>query len=146
MDLTKQPPRSPYEYLDGYVWLPRLIDKARAYSDGTLGDYHYIACPMNAHLLHFLAIESDRFAEAVAERPTDQLVLQWVEVHALPHPSDIREMFNDRFIRFRGETPAPLFFQTLHDQVAHGQRVNGFFDLLHLDDGRALQSAWPQAA
>jgi hypothetical protein len=28
--------------LDGYPWLPRMIDKARA---GTLGDYYRYPCP-----------------------------------------------------------------------------------------------------
>jgi hypothetical protein len=142
MDLTRQPPRSPYERLDGYVWLPRLIDKARAYVAGTLGEYRYIDCPLNAHLLHFLAIEADRMASVIAERPTDEQVVQWIEAHAIPHPHSIRELFNQRFIRFKGETPAQhQVYQEMSDRLAMGQRITGYFDLLDLDDGRSLHGA-----
>src|SRR3984957_3375168 len=34
LDLSKQPPRSPHAELDGVIFLPRSIDKARAYLDG----------------------------------------------------------------------------------------------------------------
>ena len=100
MDLTRQAPRSPYARLGGYVWLPRLIDKARAFAAGTLGAYRYVDCPMNGRLLHFLGLGSDRVAAVVAERPTDEQVMQWLEAHAIPHPPAIRELFNQRFMRF----------------------------------------------
>lgn len=137
MDLTRHPPRSPYARLGGYVWLPRLIDKARAYVAGTLGEYHYVDCPMNAILLHFLMLESDRLAAVIAERPTDDQVLQWIEAHAIPHPHAIRELFDQRFMRFKGEYPAQhKLYRDMTDRLAAGRRIQGFFDLLDLDDGR----------
>jgi hypothetical protein len=147
MDLTRQPPRSPYERLGGYVWLPRLIDKARAYAAGTLGDYHYVDCPMNAHLLHFLGIDSDRMASVIAERPTDEQVWHWVDAHAIPHSLPIRELFNQRFMRFKGENPAEhQLYREMIDRLAFGQRIDGFFDLLDLDDGRPLSQGRAKAA
>ncbi len=40
-DLRRHPPRRSRERLAGYVWLPRLIDKVRAFQAGTLGAYAY---------------------------------------------------------------------------------------------------------
>src|SRR5438270_44952 len=40
MDLTKQPPRSPYDEVGGITFLPRAIDKMRAYIAGTAGAYN----------------------------------------------------------------------------------------------------------
>lgn len=40
LDLTKQPPRSAREELDGIAYLPRAIDKIRAeFPGGNLGQY-----------------------------------------------------------------------------------------------------------
>lgn len=41
MDLRQRPPRRWSESLGGLIWLPRLIDKVRAFQAGTLGAYAY---------------------------------------------------------------------------------------------------------
>ena len=41
MDLDQQPPRRWSATIAGMIWLPRLIDKARAFQAGTLGTYAY---------------------------------------------------------------------------------------------------------
>lgn len=41
MDLGQHPPRRWSETLAGMIWLPRLIDKVRAFQAGTLGSYAY---------------------------------------------------------------------------------------------------------
>lgn len=41
MDLREHPPRRWSESLAGLIWLPRLIDKVRAFQAGTLGTYAY---------------------------------------------------------------------------------------------------------
>lgn len=41
MDLGRQPPRRWSDSLAGMMWLPRLIDKVRAFQAGTLGTYAY---------------------------------------------------------------------------------------------------------
>ena len=38
MDLGQHPPRRWSETLAGMIWLPRLIDKVRAFQAGTLGN------------------------------------------------------------------------------------------------------------
>lgn len=39
LDLRTDIPRNPFDQIDGYAWLPRLIDKTRAYFAGTKGSY-----------------------------------------------------------------------------------------------------------
>jgi hypothetical protein len=41
MDLRQHPPRRWSDNLAGMIWLPRLIDKVRAFQAGTLGMYAY---------------------------------------------------------------------------------------------------------
>jgi hypothetical protein len=41
MNLGQRPPRRWSETLAGMIWLPRLIDKVRAFQAGTLGTYAY---------------------------------------------------------------------------------------------------------
>ena len=55
-DLTVVPPRRWSESLGGITWLPRLIDKARAALNGTLGSYLYGQSPMDRGLLKQLGL------------------------------------------------------------------------------------------
>ena len=91
-DLAKQPPRSPFDELDGIKLLPRAIDKARAHLAGTLGDYVYCDCKLNAQLFETLGTTEDDFLEAVRTSPTDADVLTWVHERIRPDPARIAEM------------------------------------------------------
>lgn len=66
-DLTREEPRPMDATLDGYPWLPRMLDKARAARAGTLGTYYRYPCPIDRHCLDRLGIDADTFAD-VAER------------------------------------------------------------------------------
>jgi len=74
-DLRVGPPRRWSVELDGVAWLPRLIDKARAASAGTLGGYLYGQSPTDSGLLKTLGIGYRGFAELVAQAPDDAGVL-----------------------------------------------------------------------
>lgn len=79
MDLTKEFPRSGSEILGGYPWIARMIDKARAYVDGTLGDYIY-PCPIDKELLAELNVTGQEFADIVEDSPTDDQILQQLRI------------------------------------------------------------------
>jgi hypothetical protein len=74
MDLTKKFPRAGELLLGGYPWLARAIDKARAYNEGSLGDYIY-PCPIDKELLAELNLTGFEFAEIVEQCETDEEVL-----------------------------------------------------------------------
>jgi hypothetical protein len=61
--------------LDGYPWLPRMIDKARAAQAGTLGDYYRYPCPIDAACLDALGVDADTFREAANRAVVDQAVV-----------------------------------------------------------------------
>jgi hypothetical protein len=76
--------------LDGYPWLPRMIDKARASRAGTLGPYYRYPCPIDAACLDLLGIDADTFRH-IANRAingqavVDQLVVSGASVNRLVH-------------------------------------------------------------
>ncbi|MBV8688550.1 MAG: DUF5069 domain-containing protein [Candidatus Eremiobacteraeota bacterium] len=72
--------------------LPRAIDKARAYIAGTLGDYTYCGCSVNAQLFETLGITEDEFLEAVRTAKDDEDVAAWVRDRVRPDPARIAEM------------------------------------------------------
>lgn len=60
--------------LDGYAWLPRMIDKSRAARAGTLGDGVH-PCPVDRRCLALLGIDLATFSEVVARSADDGEVL-----------------------------------------------------------------------
>ncbi|HEX5926212.1 MAG TPA: DUF5069 domain-containing protein [Baekduia sp.] len=60
--------------LDGYAWLPRMIDKSRAARAGTLGDGVH-PCPVDRRCLALLGIDFATFGEVVARSADDAEVL-----------------------------------------------------------------------
>lgn len=75
VDLRRTYPRPGEQRLGGYPWLARLIDKARAYNKGTLGDYIY-QCPIDKELLAEINLTGEEFAEIVEQCETDEEVLE----------------------------------------------------------------------
>jgi quercetin dioxygenase-like cupin family protein len=60
--------------LDGYAWLPRIIDKSRAARAGTLGDGVH-PCPVDRRCLALLGIDFETFTKVVARSTDDAEVL-----------------------------------------------------------------------
>ena len=89
-DLTQHPPRSPRVRLGGFVHLPRLLDKARAFAAGTNGAYVYEAM-MDRHFFAFTGIDAAAFLEAAKSGKSDTEMLGWVMEHLNPRrePSEI---------------------------------------------------------
>lgn len=73
MNSNELVPRSPKETLAGFVHIPRLLDKARAYKKDSLGDYIY-QCPIDKEVLTFLGLNGDEFAKKAEEADDDFLL------------------------------------------------------------------------
>ncbi len=82
-DLLKHPPRSPRVRLGGFVHLPRLLDKARAFAAGKVGDYIY-PCALDQRLLEFMGITPDEFLFVVRQGKSDTEMLIWVRQKMAP--------------------------------------------------------------
>lgn len=114
-DLRAEPPRRWSDELGGIRWLPRMIDKARAAMQGTLGDYLYGECPMDRSLLRALGISYKDFTGIVrAAGDDDEKVL-----------TALRERAN----------PDLHFARKWSEHIAQSYRFFGF--LLDVDDGYA---------
>ncbi|HEY1429033.1 MAG TPA: DUF5069 domain-containing protein [Candidatus Tumulicola sp.] len=144
MDLTKTAPRSAKDKLAGLVSLERTIDKAKAFNDGDLGDYHY-DCPHDKPLFEFLGTNGPEFAQKVKELGSDQAVATWLQQKSLSHKSqaDI-DAFNDDRMHWHPDagTDSAMFFDSERRRVAPDRpEIVTWFDLLDLDEGRPVPVA-----
>ena len=71
-------PRPGREPIEGYLWLARVFDKARAAHDGTIFDYIY-PCPMDRGVFDRWGITSRMFDAALDTCKTDEEIVAWVK-------------------------------------------------------------------
>src|SRR3954454_18681363 len=71
--------------LDGYAWLPRMIDKSRAARAGTLGDAVH-PCPVDRRCLALLGIDVESFGDIVARSGDDAEVLAELRAAGIASP------------------------------------------------------------
>jgi len=137
MDLTKQYPRSPNEKMVGLVSLARVVDKARAYNEGTLGEYDY-NCPHDKALLAFIGVDGPTFAKKVAELGTDDAIANWVRgLIANKSPQQIEAFNTER--RAWGPTDAEhqKSFDQMREKIAPGRTdIKTGFALLDAEEKR----------
>ncbi len=70
-------PRARTLVIGGIPWLARMIDKARAEADGTIGEYEY-PCPIDRRVLHELGISSEQFTEIATSASGDAEIIACV--------------------------------------------------------------------
>ena len=73
--------------LDGYAWLPRMIDKARAARAQTLGDFIY-PCPIDRECLRRLGLDADTFAALVSSLGDDRAILAALRRRGIPSSAE----------------------------------------------------------
>ncbi len=75
LDLTKHPPRSPRDQIDGLIMLPRMIDIARAkLPGGDIGGYQ-IGRGISGRIFRHFGLSPDEFVGIVAGAKDDAEVL-----------------------------------------------------------------------
>jgi hypothetical protein len=82
-DLTRTEPRPMDATLQGYAWLPRMIDKSAASRAGTLGGYVH-PCPVDRRCLELLGLDAQTFGDVVARSATDEEVLDGLRALGIP--------------------------------------------------------------
>ncbi len=70
-------PRRGRDGLDGYLWLARVFDKARAAAAGAIYDYIY-PCPMDRGIFDRWGITSRMFDAALDTCQTDDEIVTWL--------------------------------------------------------------------
>ena len=142
MDLTKEVPRSPKQKMLGIVSLARTIDKARAYNEGKLGEYHY-DCPHDKPLFEFLGTDGATFAAQVKELRTDQNILDWVKAEFMKNKTEADvERFNDDRSQWHPDpgSDSEKYFAEMREKLAPGRDIVTWFDLLDLDEKRPVDN------
>lgn len=87
LDLTKNPPRSPYIKLGGLLMLARTIDKMRAMlPGGKLGAYQLDG--FSERMLKTLGIPEDDMRAVIALAENDDEVVAWFRKHSDPAKYD----------------------------------------------------------
>lgn len=87
MDLTVSEPRGMDAELEGYAWLPRMLDKARATAAGTNGTFLF-PCPVDHTCMAWLGITPDLVLTLVAEHDDDHAVLEALRAYGIPPADD----------------------------------------------------------
>jgi hypothetical protein len=82
LDLATQVPRSPFDELEGFCWLPRLIDKKRAHDAGTDGEYSPYPCPGDKGFLKAFGVEAGPLGDVIKGGADDAAVTAWVVANA----------------------------------------------------------------
>lgn len=82
LDLATDVPRSPFAEIDGYAWLPRMIDKARATFAGTVGDYTPYPCPLDRVFLRYFKLDADALGEVIRSGASEAAIAEWVTAHS----------------------------------------------------------------
>ena len=141
MDLTKEVPRSPYAKLGGLNFLPRAIDKARADIAGTLGQYRS-RDGRTTWLLEFLEIGVNEFHDALATRPTDESMWQWIAAEMRTRTAAEIAEYNEWMWSRTPDNDAWTWeaFRGFMEEIgqAHRQDIVRHFDRLDLDEGREV--------
>lgn len=135
-DLTRRPPRSPRVRLGGYVILPRLLDKCRAVSAGTAGEYEY-GCSLDRRFLDFVGVDAEALRAEVAKGLGDGALLAWIRENArVPRvPSEIAAWSHYQENRVPENLDSREKFSAYHRASgAHRDDIGTWFDVLDLDD------------
>lgn len=110
LDLTKQPPRSAREELDGIAYLPRAIDKIRAeFPGGNLGQYVVLGndgATVTGRFYRATGITHSELVDAVKSAPDDAGVAVWL--HARLSAKTIADWNDSYYQTTIGHIKGPL--------------------------------------
>jgi quercetin dioxygenase-like cupin family protein len=85
--VKSQEPRGLSEELEGYAWLPRMLDKARASLAGTAGQYQF-GCPVDHTCMARLGITPELVLDLAARHSDDHAVLDALRAHGIPSAAE----------------------------------------------------------
>ena len=139
MDLTKNPPRSPYEALGGITFLPRPIDKMRAYIAGTAGAYN-AKTGYSTQLFDLFGVTADEFEQIVRENDSDEGVLQALMQRRSLSPDETEDWNRRSINRTPTDEPGWARHWKMLEDAGYGDRrdIKTMYDRLDLDDGRQV--------
>ncbi len=134
-------PRSPYEIMDGWVHLPRLVDKIRLHEAGQLHeDYQPNYLDKGFDLAWFKAsgVEQETLVEVVKSSITDGQISDWIKANVLV-PDEAKAALRDDLLNYG--TEGPLLERLIQRKAESGLQdrddICCMFDYIDADEGRA---------
>jgi uncharacterized protein DUF5069 len=136
MNLNETFPRSPRDKMNGLVFLPRMIDKARAFKQNSLGEYIF-PCPLDKKVLEFLKIDAEEWTGFVNSNNEEQ-ISQWVEeICCYRQPEEIESINRKILKRKPASEDRWKYFFKLRDNIDPSRTdVTTWVDLMDLEEGR----------
>jgi quercetin dioxygenase-like cupin family protein len=86
-DLSVEAPRGLDAELEGFAWLPRMLDKARATLARTPGSYLF-GCPVDHTCMARLGIAPEVVLDLAARHSDDHAVLDALRTHGIPSAAE----------------------------------------------------------
>ncbi|MGA3180896.1 MAG: DUF5069 domain-containing protein [Verrucomicrobiota bacterium] len=134
-------PRSCYETMDGWMYLPRYIDKIRLHLAGKLhSDYtENLGKGFDALWLKYAGLTHDQMLAVVKDSITDGQVCDWVRQRVKKSPADKAAHRADMLSRPKAEDAnavARLQMRKAEAGVAHRDDIRTFVDCIDADEKR----------
>ncbi|HEY3168606.1 MAG TPA: DUF5069 domain-containing protein [Candidatus Binatia bacterium] len=134
-------PRSPREMMDGWVYLPRFIDKIRLHLAGKLPpDYEEnFTKGFDGSWLRAAGVSAEQMIDVVKNTITDGQVADWVRQNVKKSAGE-KAAFNN-FVLNRGTEPDPelqarLKMRKEQSGLAHRDDIKTFVDYIDADEKR----------
>jgi len=134
-------PRSPRETMDGWVHLPRLIDKIRLHLAGKLhADYqpNYLHKGFDLAWFEASGVQPDAFVEVVRQSITDGEVCDWVKRNVRKTDAEKRA-YNEGLLNYGRDTEERITRLKLRKEQAgwsHRDDLRCMFDFIDADEKR----------
>ena len=136
MDLALLIPRSPKAKMKGLIMLPRMIDKARAYSSNTLGEYIF-PCPLDKLVLEFLDTNHKEFAYQT-QKLSDKEMVAWLIEKCLHKSENEKENINNELLAQKPDTLESFnrFNEILNNISPIAKNITTWIELIELEESQ----------
>jgi hypothetical protein len=133
-------PRSPRETMNGWVYLPRFVDKIRLHLAGKLhADYQEnFTKGFDGSWLEAAGLKAEQLIEVVKNSTTDGQVSDWVHQNVKKSSAD-KEKFNNFVLnrgREGGDVTARLKMRKEQAGMTHRDEIQTFVDFIDADEKR----------
>jgi len=120
------------------MMLPRIIDKARAYSSNMLGEYIF-PCPLDKIILEFLDTDHNEFANKAKNLSEKEMSL-WINEKCINRSEDDKDHVNEKLLGRKPDTPESLHrFNEIRNKINPiNKNVSTWIDLIELEESQTL--------
>lgn len=120
----------------GMVFLPRTIDKARAFRKKALGEYIY-PCPLDKMVLNFFQVQPEVFAEK-SEKSTDLEIEAWLKEKIGPKKKEQIDFINRQILERKPDSEDRMeYFLEIRNKIDPSRTdISTWVELIDLEEGR----------